>query len=40
MTCTEAANPLRPMGEMAATDTELFIGQPVNWYGPGVVLRA
>jgi choice-of-anchor B domain-containing protein len=22
---------------IVATDTELFIGQPVNWYGPGVV---
>jgi choice-of-anchor B domain-containing protein len=22
---------------IALTDTELFIGQPVNWYGPGVV---
>lgn len=22
---------------LAMTDTELFIGQPVNWYGPGVV---
>jgi choice-of-anchor B domain-containing protein len=22
---------------IAATETELFIGQPVNWYGPGVV---
>ena len=22
---------------LAATDTELFVGQPVNWYGPGTV---
>lgn len=22
---------------LAMTDSELFIGQPVNWYGPGVV---
>ncbi|MEN8145296.1 MAG: choice-of-anchor B family protein, partial [Gemmatimonadota bacterium] len=22
---------------IALTDTELFVGQPVNWYGPGVV---
>ena len=22
---------------IALTESELFIGQPVNWYGPGVV---
>lgn len=22
---------------LAATDSELFVGQPVNWYGPGIV---
>jgi hypothetical protein len=22
---------------LTLTDSELFVGQPVNWYGPGVV---
>ncbi len=32
--CAQEANFGRAL---AMTDTELFIGQPVNWYGPGVV---